>query len=92
MATSTLTSKGQVTIPKEIRRRLRLRAGDRLDFRLGNNGQLTVVPADEPSFLRLFGMLRHRVGKRPVSVDEMREAVHELAGEKFCRQNFFEDA
>ena len=86
MAASTLTSKGQVTIPKEIRRQLGLQAGDRLDFRLDNKGQLTVVPADEPSFLRLFGMLRHRVGKRPVSVDEMREAVHERAGKKFGRQ------
>lgn len=86
MATSTLTSKGQVTIPKEIRRQLGLRAGDRLDFSLDSNGRLSVSPAEEPSFLRFFGMLRHRAGEQPVSVDEMKEAVHQRAGRKYGRQ------
>lgn len=86
MAISTLTSKGQVTIPKEIRRQLGLRAGDRLDFRLDSTGRLSVAPAEDPSFLRLFGMLGHRAGEQPVSVDDMKQAVHERASRKHGRQ------
>ena len=41
---STITSKGQVTIPKKVRDRLRLRAGDKLDFRIENDGSLRVQP------------------------------------------------
>lgn len=44
MAISTMTSKGQVTIPKKVRERLRLRAGDRLDFRLGADGAIRIYP------------------------------------------------
>lgn len=32
MSTATLTSKGQTTVPKEIREHLRLHAGDRIEF------------------------------------------------------------
>ena len=39
---STITSKGQVTIPKKVRERLRLRSGDRLDFRVAEDGTIRV--------------------------------------------------
>jgi len=44
MPASTLTSKGQVTIPQEIREALQLRKGQRLDFRVDTRGRLIVEP------------------------------------------------
>lgn len=44
MTTATLTSKGQITIPKEIRERLVLHTGDRLDFILTETGDLLLKP------------------------------------------------
>jgi len=45
MATSTLTSKGQITLPKQIRQRLNVAAGDRIDFVVEENGEVVVRPA-----------------------------------------------
>lgn len=59
MATSTLTSKGQVTLPKEIRDRLGLRPGHQLSFELGEDGRI-VVRAKTVPLSSLAGMLRRR--------------------------------
>lgn len=77
MATATLTSKGQVVIPKPIRDQLGLHAGDRLDFALLDSGDVLVRPAvchvDE-----LFGILA-KPGRTPVSVEAMKQAVRRRA-------------
>ena len=55
MPIATITSKGQVTLPKEIRDRLGLAAGDRVDFRIDENGKVVMeprIPID-----RLYGIL-----------------------------------
>jgi AbrB family looped-hinge helix DNA binding protein len=44
MATSTITSKGQVTIPKTIRRSLMLKTGDKIEFIISENNELLVKP------------------------------------------------
>jgi len=41
-AQSTLTSKGQITLPVELRRRWGLKPGDRLDFTLEDDGRVVV--------------------------------------------------
>lgn len=83
MPASTLTSKGQVTIPKEVRERLGLKEGDRLIFRFDDQGNLLVRPETRSPLGRLPGLLRHLAGERPVTVEEMNEAVKRRAAERF---------
>lgn len=75
MPTGTLTSKGQITIPKEIRERLRLQTGHRLEFLIDSNGTVTLIPRNK-DIRSLKGILRPK-RKRPVSVEEMNEAIAE---------------
>lgn len=69
---ATLTTKGQVTIPKTIRDKLNLRAGDKLDFRLDADGDLRVAAATAP-VTELKGMVPRP--ERPATLAEMDEAV-----------------
>ena len=73
MPTSTLTSKGQITIPKEVREKLRLHTGSRVDFVIEPSGQVTLKPLNS-DFRSLRGMVKSK-RKRPVSVEEMNEAI-----------------
>ena len=79
MPTSTLTSKGQITIPKEIRDRLRLGVGHRLDFQIDGEGNLIVKPRNR-DVRELRGMLASK--RRPVSVEEMKQAVRDRFAQK----------
>ena len=45
MAVSTITSKGQTTIPGEIRRHLKLKPGDRIEFVVEADGKVVLMPA-----------------------------------------------
>lgn len=72
MSTATLTSKGQTTVPKEIREHLRLRAGDRIEFLIEEDGRVVLVPATYDA-AELAGMLPRP--KRPVSIEEMRSVI-----------------
>lgn len=85
MAASTLTSKGQVTIPREVRDRLGLREGDRLVFQFDEQGRLIVLPDARDPLGDLPGLLRHLAKSRPVTVEEMNESVLEGAAEKYGR-------
>ena len=73
MPTTTITSKGQVTIPKEIREHLRVKSGDRVDFVVDDSGRVIVQPATL-DVRELRGIL-HRQGRRPVSLKEMEAAI-----------------
>ena len=82
MTTSTLTSKGQVTIPKEIRDRLSLRPGDILDFRFDETGKVVIEPLSDEPLGRLPGLLAHLAAAEPVAVDAMRRALRDRARDK----------
>jgi len=73
MPTATLTSKGQVTIPKEIRDRLRLQTGHRLEFEIDKNGKVILIPRNK-DIRSLKGIIRSKRKKAP-SVEEMNEAI-----------------
>lgn len=74
MSTSTLTSKGQTTIPKDIREHLCLEPGDRIEFLLDEKGRVILVPA-KLSLASLAGLLGHRAKHDPVTLEEMDRAV-----------------
>ncbi|MEW5847692.1 MAG: AbrB/MazE/SpoVT family DNA-binding domain-containing protein [Myxococcota bacterium] len=76
---ATVTSKGQITIPKAIRDELGLEPGDRLVFRRGRDGKVTVEPEDG-DVARLRGMLKPR--RRGVSLADMDAAVRRRAGRR----------
>lgn len=72
MSTATLTSKGQTTVPKEIREHLRLHVGDRIEFVIEEDGRVVLVPASYNA-ADLAGMLPRP--KRPVSLEKMRSVI-----------------
>ncbi|RDE08160.1 AbrB/MazE/SpoVT family DNA-binding domain-containing protein [Pelagibacterium lacus] len=79
MSTATLTSKGQMTLPKEIREDLNLKAGDKVDFvKVGGRYEL------RPRNLRAadFAGMLHRPGMRAMSVEEMDEGIAEAVRER----------
>jgi len=78
MFESTITSKGQTTVPKEIRKQLKLRPGDKVFWYL-EDGRI-VLRAKNRSIGDLAGML-HRPGQRPISIEEMDEAIAQAAVE-----------
>jgi AbrB family looped-hinge helix DNA binding protein len=72
MATAAVTSKGQITIPAEVRKKLGLKAGDRVRFIEGENGEFIMKPKTG-SIMDLKGFI-HWTGK-PVTIEEMNETI-----------------
>lgn len=79
---STVTSKGQTTIPKEIRDRLGLKAGAKVKFFMDMDGRVELVRVRPISELR--GILKSP-HKRPASLKEMDDATAEGIVERFER-------
>jgi len=75
MRTSTLTSKGQVTIPVDVRKRLGLHPGDRVAF---------IMVGDEVRLVRRENRIEAAFGickpKTSVSVDDMARIIKHRAG------------
>lgn len=77
MPTSTLTSKGQITVPRAVREHLKLETGDALDFVIEPTGQVRVRAASG-DVRALKGLLR-RPGRKAVSVATMNRAIQKAA-------------
>ncbi len=78
MATATLTSKGQTTIPKEIRDHLNLKPGDKISFKI-EDGRV-VLRAKNRSVLELAGILK-RPGQEVLTIEEMNDAIGQSVAE-----------
>jgi AbrB family looped-hinge helix DNA binding protein len=76
MPTSTLTSRGQTTIPKPIREALQLHPGDRVEFIL--EGDQAVLRRAGADLTELDGMI-DRSDREPASVEEMDAAIERAA-------------
>ena len=70
MSEATVTSKGQVTIPADIRKSLGLVTGERVVFTQLDDGT-TLMRTKRRSILDLEGLLKPLRGKRKVEVDDM---------------------
>jgi len=77
MAVATLTSKGQITLPKEIREQLQLQPGDRVEFLVGPDGRITVWPVTS-DVTTLKGLIPKP--KQPVTLEAMRAAIKQRGG------------
>jgi AbrB family looped-hinge helix DNA binding protein len=80
---SAITIKGQATIPKPIRDHLGLKPGDRVKFFIHPNGSVVLLPKLPVSSLR--GILK-KPRRRPVTIEDMREAIVTGASEGFSRR------
>ena len=72
--TLTVTSKGQITLRKEVLAHLGVRPGDKLEIDLLADGRMQLRARRGTSVAAVFGMLA-RPGMPPRSVEEMNEAA-----------------
>ena len=74
MAESTITSKGQITIPKVVREALHLEVGDKVYFDVKDDGSVVLMARNQP-VESLFGMLKTKARlKRALRIEEMNPA------------------
>jgi antitoxin PrlF len=76
MPTATITSKGQITIPQQVRRDMGVAAGDRIDFVRMEDGNYAVIPASH-SIRSLKGIIPRC--EKPVSLEDMQAAIEASA-------------
>lgn len=74
MITSTITSKGQITVPKKIREFLGVGDSDKISFTPLEEGKV-IISVEQRSAKLLFGMLSNRKRQKPVSIEEMGAAI-----------------
>jgi antitoxin PrlF len=77
MTTATITSKGQVTIPKDVRSRLGIGTGDRVEFVEVQDGIFQIVAATQ-DVKALKGIVPKP--EKPVTIEEMNQAIAQMGG------------
>ena len=75
MALATLTSKGQVTIPKAVRDSLHLHAGDKVEFVITETKEALLRPVTK-KVDDVFGRL-HKPGRKPISIEKMDAGIRQ---------------
>ncbi|MCM3714106.1 AbrB/MazE/SpoVT family DNA-binding domain-containing protein [Alkalihalobacillus oceani] len=75
-----MTSKGQVTIPAEIRKRLNLKEGDQLVFMIDENNKLNVQPIKKKSFREVVGRVKV---DQPIDFELIRKMSQESASKEW---------
>ncbi|MEZ4269562.1 MAG: AbrB/MazE/SpoVT family DNA-binding domain-containing protein [Myxococcota bacterium] len=72
MPSATVTSKGQITIPKAVRDSVGLATGDRVSFAVRGDGVVEMVP-ETVELMSLFGSLKPRL--KGVTLEQMEQAI-----------------
>lgn len=81
MQQTTLTSKGQVTIPKNVRDSLGLHVGDKIEFVMTERNGVLLRPITK-KVDDVFGLL-HQASKKSVSIEDMDAAIKQKIRESF---------
>lgn len=76
MTAATITSKGQITIPKNIRTMLELQAGDKINFLIEESGRVSFVPMTR-DITTLKGIVPRP--ESPVSIEDMKSVIKKRA-------------
>jgi len=71
MPTSTLTTKGRTTVPKEVRDALALEPGDKLSWQI--DGGRVAITTDRPSLLDFEGFIKNTSGDVVAEIAEARK-------------------
>jgi|SoimicMinimDraft_4_1059732.scaffolds.fasta_scaffold856851_1 antitoxin PrlF len=84
MSYATITSKGQTTIPKEIREQFNLQPGDRILFFINDAGRIEIQPLIDITAVK--GLLK-RPGRKPASLRQISQAPRRGAARRFERSS-----
>jgi antitoxin PrlF len=79
MASATVTSKGQITLPVRVRKVLGVAAGDRVEFVETEQGEFMLVAATR-SVRELKGIFQDK-RRKPLSIEEMEAAIARRAAQ-----------
>lgn len=74
MSLSTLTSKGQITIPKVIRESMSINTGDKIEFIINEQNEVVIKPITKKA-IDVFGLLSENKKDKPVSIEKMNEEI-----------------
>lgn len=81
MALATLTTKGQLTIPKKIRESLKLHSGDKIEIVVTGNMEAVIRPVSkkvDDIFCKL-----HQSNRKSVTIESMNNAIRNRMKDKF---------
>ena len=81
MTLATITTKGQVTIPKSVRDSLRLHAGDKIEFVITNNREALLRPISK-KVDDIYGKL-YKSNRRATSTEEMDAVIKQKMKDSF---------
>lgn len=85
MARLTVTSRGQLTLRKDVLKHLGVQGGGKIDYEIGPGGRVTLKPkAKTGSIEEVFGMLAGK-SKVKLTIEEMDKAIGEAVVEEFLR-------
>lgn len=85
MALATITNKGQVTIPKNIRESLKLNTGDKIEIIITDKMEAVIRPVLKSAFKTVddvFGKL-HKPDRKSVSIEEIDDAIRNRMRKQF---------
>jgi antitoxin PrlF len=82
MASALITSKGQVTVPIQVRDELGLKSGDRIEFVNDGTGRFYLEPK-KGSIMEMEGIFKSTA--KPMTIEEMHDAIAAHLGEDDAR-------
>lgn len=81
MQKTTLTSKGQITIPKKVREALGLHLGDKIEFVITDKNEVLLRPITK-KVDEMFGLL-YQADRKTVSVEQMDASIRQKMQDSF---------